>query len=1169
VEVTPTWMINRIAFGLWNSEPVPDEFDEFDEFDELLVPDELRIMKNLSFVVVLLAVLNVCSFSTSSVQSAENETSSTLRVHSVSPSAYSVPKAEGLTTRVLDGGKSLTVSSVDAETSLSIDLGSMPVQPGLVYRASLDVDAATLKGTAGVSLMIREHSAEGIAAFTPYHRTPLHTRPLASGEMGERELTVITGENTHALSVAIVVTELTGELRFSEFQLFLGTPSGKPMTHEQRMAQQGELMAEVRAAADARKPLTPRPLVFSRSQMKYPLGNNYYHEWNDRPLLVDRKYREASNYPTPLASYQRTLAEVVKYDIDGLAFFPETTRRIRMFEAQREAGFDKVGLLPEFIGTDDKQAFAAKLEILKTALKHPAVPRIDGKVLVTSYGAESLSPERWKNLLSGLRDEVGDRFIFLPSLANVGQLRKPFMEGEPITRSEVEEQQDYLRSYLDVCDGIYFNYPAAFKNPDHSFDDAFYRDIFIPVFKSVLSEPAYRKKYFGLSAYRSHMSPERGNSLHEDGTRTLRLSFEAAMSARPDVIVLPEWDEQNENTSFRPTVYGSRTTERIVRYYMSQIKGKVPSPLPDDDLGVPNLILSSRKVVTLGEQAIFELLNVPDTAEANAYSVELKLEDELGKVVHRFPAVEFAGDQLQEHRVHLSTEDFPQVLALIPTLTVKGFKGQDIEYRDGFHHVAVRATWNWDHLFVKQPLRDLLRPDEATFSWKDSGETGDSLILTGEVKASEPLSLIEVLGDDDEVYAYDPKDEFFRIDQDKARLIIEFRSINTQSIDGTLTLKNATADWFTNGGPLHHDAENPQKVTLIRPVSVHQRQIYLAIPKGDLASGELQFEFNRQSFSVPLQEVVDQEMVACGFDGGIHLSIRAFHRQFDMPESMAVGEASFEVDIAPEIATEQFHLRLTGASGKTYRSRPLTLPLVGAAGDKTLRIYSETKRRPIDVEVAEARIPSLKYDFTPDHGAVLLTHAGRPFWATLGGFSNSTTGRGTVNDLFGDQYPTKVERSDPAWVDDDGITCLEFDGKGTYLELPREAIPSRGAFTLRFDVKPKTVGDQSLLINGTVTRQYGLALEIQGGKLLASFRDAAWNSHRWPTELPVPAAVWSKILVRCDFERITLSVGEKSESYPLTHAASNIGFTVFGAGWKGEPFEGRLRNLEIKHHALP
>src|SRR5690606_20252470 len=153
----------------------------------------------------------------------------------------------------------------------------------------------------------------------------------------------------------------------------------------------------------------------------------------------------------------------------------------------------------------------------------------------------------------------------------------------------------------------------------------------------------------------------------------------------------------------------------------------------------------------------------------------------------------------------------------------------------------------------------------------------------------------------------------------------------------------------------------------------------------------------------------------------------------------------------------------------------------------TLRIYSETQKRGVDVQVAAARVPEVKYDFDPARGAVLLTDAGRPFWASLGGFTNTTTGRGSPNGLFRGsrgKYPPKTERSAPQWVQENGAPVLEFDGAGTYLELPREALPSHGAFTLRFDVKPATDKNQFLLVNRVGGSQKGLALEIRDGKLL-------------------------------------------------------------------------------------
>jgi hypothetical protein len=388
---------------------------------------------------------------------------------------------------------------------------------------------------------------------------------------------------------------------------------------------------------------------------------------------------------------------------------------------------------------------------------------------------------------------------------------------------------------------------------------------------------------------------------------------------------------------------------------------------------------------------------------------------------------------------------------------------------------------------------------------------------------------------------------------------------------GTLTLKNATANWLTNGTPLHQDetdaAVKNNQMTLTTPISVHQRWIYLAIPKTDIAKAVLDFNFDKAQFSVPVQEVLDKKMIARGFDGGLIISVKPYHRQIDMPLPLNTKTVSFHVQIWPEIATEEYHLRLTSIDGKEFRSRPLLVPSTNPPAMKTLRVYSDAQKKPVDVQVAADRIPDLRYDFDPTRGAVLLTDAGVPFWATLGGFSNSTTGRGTVNGLFRGKYPDHVSHSNPQWVTDDGKPCLEFDGAGTYLELPREAIPWHGAFTIDFDIKLNSGKDQSLLVNGTTARQNGLALDIKDDKLQASFKDADWNIDRFATNLVVPPNVWSSIHLRYDFEKLTISVNGKSESFPLTLPASNIGFTIFGASWTGNAFAGRLRNLHIVHDA--
>lgn len=1102
----------------------------------------------------------------------------------IQPSEYAPPMEDEVTGQVLSEGEALTITATGKQKEYVIPIDRFRVKPGTDYRVRYQLRPGELEEAASIYVLIREHRSMESGPVPPYQKESVRVRELPTGsaqEWKERELRFTTGEETHALSGSLVFVKLKGTVSLSALEVweaaayedYLQEQKGRKKLRATEEYQ--KVLAELHAQAAARVPLTPRPLVFSRAQIKYTLGRNYYHEWNDRPLLVNRDYRVPSPYMAPIPGYKRTLSEVRKYGIDGLAFFPGTKDRMSLFKAHAEAGVTDIGLLPEFFeggnvaGEDD-----TRVEALRHALKSPFVPRLDGKVLITSYGAGAKSPEQWKQTLAELRKYVGDTFVFLTSLTEASSFHKKyFISGDPIPAAEIEEVKAHLRAYLDVTDGIYFNYPPAL-HLNHMFDDAYYREILIPIMKSVLSEPPYRKKYLGLSAYKSHMHPERGNNLWQDGTRTLRSSFEAAMDARPDVIILPEWDEQNENTSWRPTVYGSRTNQRIMHYYMSKIKGEDPTPIPNDDVEVPNFVFSSRKIASLGENLMFELLNIPDGTQGE-YSVQLTLKDIAGNILKVYDPVSFDATKMQEHRLYFATESAPQARALIPVLAVRGYKNQERTFEYGLHATQVRATWNWDYLYVNQPLREILHPVSAAIQWEKSSQNDGSLILTGSVTAPEELNLVEVLGDDDEVYTVDLQDEFFRNDPDRELMVIEYRSPHSKSlkIKGSISLRNATADWFANNNILHQEKSqehlNQQTMNLETAASEHQRYIYLAISKENIAEGEIIFDFDKAKFTLPLAKVKEKGMIARGFDEGLHISLRTYHRQIDMPRPLRSKSTSFRVKVWPEIASEQYHLRLTSMNGKLYRTQPLPLQGSNDSEMQTLRIYSEEKKKGIDVQVPKNQIPDLKYEFDPERGAVLLTNAGRPFWATLGGFSNTTTGRGAYAAVFGKgNFPENVTRTAPQWVVEDGEPALEFDGNSTYLELPREALPSRNAYTLSLEVKPDSDKDQGILANGTSGRQGGLLLEIRGGTLHASFRDSERKLHGINTQLPVPAGRWSKIRVSYDFEKLKITVNGESTILPSTLPPNSIGigFTEIGMAWNKPWFSGRMRGLHIVHN---
>ena len=390
-------------------------------------------------------------------------------------------------------------------------------------------------------------------------------------------------------------------------------------------------------------------------------------------------------------------------------------------------------------------------------------------------------------------------------------------------------------------------------------------------------------------------------------------------------------------------------------------------------------------------------------------------------------------------------------------------------------------------------------------------------------------------------------------------------------LQGSIAVKNASVRWLTRGSILHQPAQEAEiqtdRLKLKDNASEHQRWIYLSVPRQEVNAAEVVFDLDQARFSVTLRQVLDRRMIARAFENGLQFTLFPSRRQIDMPVHLGRKEVSFTARVWPEIPTEQYHLRLTTVSGKVFRSRPLLLPGAGAQPKRPLRVYSQREKRPLEVQVSSDRVPVLDYEFSPERGAVLLTPAGRPFWASLGGFTSTTTGRGALNGLFTGIYPAQATRTAPEWVEGEGGSYLRFDGTGTYLELPREALPRRGAFTLELEVRPATDRDQCLLTTRTVGHQNGLGLSIVGGKLHATFRAEDWSTVSCPTELSVPAGAWSTIRVRHDFEKLTLAVNGRDESFPVTMPAYNIGFTLIGEGWKGSWFAGDLRRLRVAHHA--
>lgn len=151
---------------------------------------------------------------------------------------------------------------------------------------------------------------------------------------------------------------------------------------------------------------TGRTLIVSRTQVKYGLERNYLGNWVDRPLFQDSSLREEHDGATPFSSFRRMVQTAESY---GLAFFPETSGRMCVFDSIQRTRESRLVVLPEFLPS---QNLDAKVALLEAALKNPRVAKIGHRILITGYGTDSVDLKDSAAMLAAFREQFGDAFIF-------------------------------------------------------------------------------------------------------------------------------------------------------------------------------------------------------------------------------------------------------------------------------------------------------------------------------------------------------------------------------------------------------------------------------------------------------------------------------------------------------------------------------------------------------------------------------------------------------------------------------------------------------------------------------------------------------------------------------------------------------------------------------------
>ena len=73
-----------------------------------------------------------------------------------------------------------------------------------------------------------------------------------------------------------------------------------------------------------------RPYVFSSSQLKYGLYQNYLHRYMDRPLLMDTSLGDNAVVTCP--SFRRIMDHAMTYEMDGMGAIIGATGMIQRYE---------------------------------------------------------------------------------------------------------------------------------------------------------------------------------------------------------------------------------------------------------------------------------------------------------------------------------------------------------------------------------------------------------------------------------------------------------------------------------------------------------------------------------------------------------------------------------------------------------------------------------------------------------------------------------------------------------------------------------------------------------------------------------------------------------------------------------------------------------------------
>ena len=647
-----------------------------------------------------------------------------------------------------------------------------------------------------------------------------------------------------------------------------------------------EEIAEMRAKTQYR-PHRTQTRVFVRTQLKYGLErDDYLHKWYDRPLMGDVTYQHADEkgHSINVESWKR-MAELARICGHGFSAFTISSGREDILRRSVLPGYETEVLVETVIGGRVEDGFSNRFKLamqrIEEALAAPNTFRIDGKLILTSYPAIRIDKlETYKKIKEELVRRWGDKVALMPYFSPF-----PLETRRVFDKKELELVKENLRTALRAIDGLCFSLETVI-NHNRRTNPRFAVEVAAPIIHSVLSEPEFKDKFFGMTVSCGHENCYRWNYAKDcTGTRRLRDNYEAVLVMKPDFINATEWDEENENTHHRPTIAQGFVQQRLLRHATRTLNGEAQEPFPGDDTSLPNLVVSYRKALLAGEPIEVEVLNIPDGTFA--------WKDQAGAIVKSYPPRRLSADELTAAWFVTDVTELLDHPILKPELTV-WFDGQVKTLSEGFWPLSLHANRTLDFRWVKQAIREKTACVKSDL--KVSAPFADGTReVTGFVESPTALRSVEVLDGPDTIYLFD------RVSEPPASYAFQDMVADTIHAMDALHLRDACAMGVSAGGMVAQAimAERPELVRCVvigsstSQMTDHARGIlngWSALAKAG-KTAELNHSFASMVYTAAFYARYEEAILAA-LDGATEADLKRFAifadalANFKLPESL-------------------------------------------------------------------------------------------------------------------------------------------------------------------------------------------------------------------------------------------------------------------------------------------